>query len=432
MRALAYLLTVLFLFMFSTAALAESPSIEITGDGVSNPVKLSLEDLKEMEQHQVVYSSINTWPSKKLYVGKGVKLWDLLIAADIKDKEAKLIRFTAADGYTIVLTMKELFQDERYYFPNFKKGSESEGHIPGDPSGKVKVEPIIALLGAEGTDNPKYMNDLNCPMLMLGQRAVTEQTGNLFVKNLIKIEALTEEPKKWDPPQANPDSGPVPAGTMVTLSLPSDDDNAKIYYTLDGSDPDVNSPMYNWISKRWWSARADVLGKINRPIGPINEDTIIKAIVIGPGKLNSDIVTFTYKVDDKKADETPSPKVIRLFIGSTKASIDGIPYTLDAAPFLNAKVGRAMVPLRFVSEALGAKVIWDKESDKVLIGDGEKEIVLTVGSSDVLVNGRLQTIDCAPTVLSPGRTFVPLRFVSETLGAAVDYNPKAKEIIIVE
>ncbi|MCF6096893.1 chitobiase/beta-hexosaminidase C-terminal domain-containing protein [Thermovorax subterraneus] len=425
MLAGVLLFTSAFIIMLPTTTLAESYSLEITGDGVSNPVKFTLKDLEKMEQHQVVYSCINTWPSKRWYVGRGVKLWDLLVRAGIKEREAKLIRFTAVDGYTVVLTMKELFHDERYCFPNFKKGSESEGHIPGDPSGKVKVEPIIALVNAEGTNNPEYMNDLNCPMLMLGQRTVTEQTGNLFVKYLNKIEVLTDEPEKWDPPQANPGSGTVPPGTMVTLSIPNDDD-AKIYYTLDGSDPNLNSPMYNWISRRWWSARADVLGKINRPIGPIYEDTIIKAITIGPGKLDSDIVTFTYQVADVK----PSLKVIQLTPGSIKASIDGVPYTLDTAPYLNTEVGRALVPLRFVSEALGAKVTWDGETRRVIITDEEKKIVLTVGSSDVLVNGMHQTIDCAPVILPPGRTFIPLRFVSETLGAAVDYNPKTREITI--
>jgi hypothetical protein len=50
------------------------------------------------------------------------------------------------------------------------------------------------------------------------------------------------------------------------------------------------------------------------------------------------------------------PKVIKLTIGSTEAIINGEPYTLDAAPFIKPKVSRTLVPLRFVSEALGARV----------------------------------------------------------------------------
>jgi len=58
------------------------------------------------------------------------------------------------------------------------------------------VEPIIGLISVEGSDDPKYMNDMNTLLLMIGQRSVTEQTGNLFVKYLNKIEVLTAEPEK--------------------------------------------------------------------------------------------------------------------------------------------------------------------------------------------------------------------------------------------
>jgi hypothetical protein len=435
-------------------ALAASDSLEITGKGVTNPVTFTREELEDMEQQQELYSCINTWPTKKWYVGKGVKLWDLLQKAGIKEKEATMLRFTAVDGYTITLTMKELFQDKRYRFPNFKAGGgDGDGHLPGDPSGAVPVETIIGLISVEGSDNPEYMNDLNTLLLMLGQRTVTEQTGNLFVKYLNKIEVLIDKPDKWDAPQANPPGGTVPAGTMVTLSnLHNDDD--KIYYTTDGSIPNMNSPMYNWIASRWWSSRTDVLGKINHPIGPINENTTIKAVTIGPGKLDSDVVTFEYFIEgqepgdgspavppgaeeppteDPEADEMPEvplQKNIILTIGQKEATVDGAPYALDAEPCINAESGRTLVPVRFVSEALGAEVGWDPEAGRVTITDGGKEIILTLGSSAVLVNGAERTIDFAPTTLPNGRTFVPLRFVSENLGAEVAYEGNTGKITI--
>jgi hypothetical protein len=310
------LLLFVFVLTIPAVTLAASDTLEIIGDGVANPITLTREQLEEMKQHQEVYSTINTWPTKKWYVGKGIKLWDLLLEAGIKKEEATLVRFTAVDGYTVMLTMDELFQDRRFRFPNFKlsSGGDGDGHLPGDPSGEIQVESIIALISVEGSDNPKYMNDLNTLLLMLGQRTVTEQTGNLFVKYLNKIEVFTKEPEQWDAPQANPGSGTVHKGTMITLSnLHNDDD--KVYYTTDGSTPTMNSPMYNWIASRWWSSRADVLGKINHPIGPINEDTTIKAVTIGPSKLDSEVVTFSYKVADsadgaatKPDDDTPVPE----------------------------------------------------------------------------------------------------------------------------
>jgi hypothetical protein len=420
--------------MSSSAVLAASDSLEVTGDGVLNPTTYTLDQLKEMKQHRCVYSCINTWPTKKWYVGEGVKLRDLLNDAGMTE-EAKLIRFTSADGYTVSMTAKELFEDKRYRFPNFKSGSDGDGHIPGDPSGSVEVEAIVALISVEGSDNPSYMNDLNSLLLMLGQRTVTEQTGNLFVKYLSKIEVLTAEPEKWDAPQANPPGGTVPKGTMITLSTKNMDDD-KIYYTTDCSTPTMDSPIYNWIASRWWSARADVLGTINRPIGPITEDTTIKAITIGPGKLDSDVVTFHYQVEDTDTDTGTEPAgdadkdegidnsslVIKLTIGSQEAAINGRVKILDAAPYIKADTGRTLIPVRFVSEALGADVAWDPVTKKVTINDREHQIILTVGSKEVYVNGDKQTIDCAPETHPSGRTFVPLRFVSEALKAEVVYN----------
>jgi hypothetical protein len=381
-----------------------------------------------MEQRQYVYSCINTWPTKKWYVGKGVKLSDLLAQAGMT-QEATLIRFTSVDSYTVTLTVKELFEDKRYRFPNFKNGADGDGHIPGDPSGKVEVEPIVGLVSVEGSDNPKYMNDLNTLLLMMGQRTVTEQTGNLFVKGLHRIEVLTDEPQKWDAPQANPGSGTVPVGSIITLSnIYTDDD--KIYYTTDGSIPTMDSPMYNWVARRWWPSRADVLGTINRPIGPINQDTTIKAITIGPGKLDSEVVTFTYKIAGDGDDPKPTAKVIQLTIGKTEASVDGKPYTLDARPYINAEAGRTLVPVRFISEALNAEVAWDPITRQVTIKDEGKDIALTIGSREVKVNGMSQTIDCAPVISPSGRTFVPLRFIIETLEAEVKYDPSNGQILI--
>lgn len=293
---LCLLLIGMAMVMSPAVVLAATETLEISGDGVTAPLTLTREQLQLMEQYQHVYSAINTWPTKKEYVGKGVNLQDLLFKAGITEN-ARLVKFTSSDGYIVSLTVQELLMDKRYYFPGLKEGKENdgEGYIAGSLTGAQEVKPILALVSVEGSNNPEYMNDLNSLLLMLGQRAVTEQNGNLFSKYVNKIEVLTEEPGKWDAPQANPDSGILPAGSMVALSNANMDDD-KIYFTTDGSTPTLNSPIYNWIAKRWWSSRADDLGKINKPIGPIKNNITIKAVTIGPGKYNSDVATFNYQV----------------------------------------------------------------------------------------------------------------------------------------
>jgi hypothetical protein len=295
-----------------TTALAGEELLVITGEGVGNPLTLDRDELEAMEQHEYIYSAVNTWPTKKWYVGRGVHLEELLDLAGVKE-EATLIKLTSSDGYSISLTVKEVLEDQRYCFPNFKTGDgDGDGNIAGSAAGAQLVEPIIALVSVEGSNNPRYMNDLSTPLLMLGQRAVTEQTGNLFVKYLHKIEVLTEDIPQWDAPQANPSSGEVSAGTMIALSNAHMDDD-KVYYTTDGSTPDLNSPMYNWIARRWWASRADVLGLYNKPIGPLTEDTTIKAVTIGPGKADSQVVSFTYTLGAVELTETPEePAIIYL------------------------------------------------------------------------------------------------------------------------
>ena len=424
-------------------ALAASTSLEITGDGVAAPLTLTLAQLEGMEQYQTVYSAINTWPTKKWYVGKGVTISDLLARAELQET-ATLIRFSAQDGYTVTFTVDELLQTPRYYYPNFMTNGGSDGSIPGSAAGAKQVEAIVALVSAEGSDNPQYMNDVNSLLLMVGQRTVSDQTGNLFVKYINKIEVLTEQPEKWDAPQANPAGGAVKAGAMITLSNLNNDDD-KIHYTLDGSEPTIDSPVYNWIAKRWWTARAEDLGKINVPIGPLNETTTIKAITIGAGKLDSEVATFVFQVDGEQgsANEpaeptgvtepaTASGKVIILRIGQTEATIDGQPYVLEVAPYIQPEAQRTLAPLRFVSEALGATVDWQEESGQISLTLGTQEIILTPGSTDVLLNGEYTTIDCAPEIQPPGRTFVPLRFISEAFNAQVDYDPASYTVTITQ
>lgn len=89
---------------------------------------------------------------------------------------------------------------------------------------------------------------------------------------------------------------------------------------------------------------------------------------------------------------------------------------LNEAPFNNK--GRFYVPLRFVSETLGAGVKWDKSAHKVTIHGKNRELELTIGEKTILVNGKRVETDAAPMMVG-GTTFVPVRFVSEQLGIYV-------------
>ncbi len=135
---------------------------------------------------------------------------------------------------------------------------------------------------------------------------------------------------------------------------------------------------------------------------------------------------FSTEVEEKEIEQ----KVILLTLDKKMVTVDGSQFLLDASPYIDAAANRTLVPIRFVSEALKASVDWNPETRQVTITDGNKEIVLTIGSSNVLVNREEQTMDCTPSIHPPGRTFVPVRFISEHLGAQVAWNPATREITI--
>lgn len=129
------------------------------------------------------------------------------------------------------------------------------------------------------------------------------------------------------------------------------------------------------------------------------------------------------------ADEVKDSVDIKLKIGDKNASINGELQEIETAPFINND--SAMVPLRAISEAFGAKVEWDDGSKLVTLTYKGRTIKLTIGSYKALVNKKEFTLSSPPVISKEGITMIPLRFVSENLGAKVTWFDKTKEILIV-
>lgn len=100
----------------------------------------------------------------------------------------------------------------------------------------------------------------------------------------------------------------------------------------------------------------------------------------------------------------------------------------DAKPFLDTN-NRTQVPVRFVSQALGATVEWNAEAKKVTIKKGSDTVELKVGESKATKNGTVKVLDTA-SLIKDSRTYVPLRFVSELLGAQVSWQADTKTVLI--
>ena len=92
--------------------------------------------------------------------------------------------------------------------------------------------------------------------------------------------------------------------------------------------------------------------------------------------------------------------------------------------------GRTMVPFRAIFEALGCTVSWDAENRIASGSRNGSTIDLTIDDTTAVVDGKSVTLDQAATIVD-GRTLVPLRFVSEALSAAVDWNGETRTVTIL-
>lgn len=106
---------------------------------------------------------------------------------------------------------------------------------------------------------------------------------------------------------------------------------------------------------------------------------------------------------------------------------DGGELKFDIPPVMEN--GRVLVPMRVIFEALGAEINWDNDSRTVAAFKGDTGIAVQVGNPTANVNNTAVKLDVPPKIIG-GRTMVPLRFVSEALGCMVDWDEKTQTATI--
>ena len=119
---------------------------------------------------------------------------------------------------------------------------------------------------------------------------------------------------------------------------------------------------------------------------------------------------------------------VSLFIGDNEALVNGDVEVMDQAAYI--KNGRTLVPFRFLGEALGAEVSWDSAARTAILNLNDSEVKVTINSKIAYIKGNQAALD-VPAEIVGGRTFIPLRFVSEALGADVGYNGDLELVSVV-
>ena len=107
--------------------------------------------------------------------------------------------------------------------------------------------------------------------------------------------------------------------------------------------------------------------------------------------------------------------------------LNGQPLQTSVAPIVYR--GRTLVPMRDIFEALGAKVQWDAYTKGITAMRGATTVKMQMGRSMASLNGQQIRLDQAPMAVN-GRTMVPLRFVSEAMGAQVGWDNRLQLVSI--
>ncbi len=125
--------------------------------------------------------------------------------------------------------------------------------------------------------------------------------------------------------------------------------------------------------------------------------------------------------------EEAAKKVGYQLRGPIEVFMEGEQLKLENPPLLVNN--HVLVPLRAIFSALGAKVTWEPKTQSITAEKGDRKIKLTVAGKQAFINDKEQMLEVPATVYN-GATFVPVRFVTEALGANIRWDQETRVIAI--
>ena len=164
-----------------------------------------------------------------------------------------------------------------------------------------------------------------------------------------------------------------------------------------------------------------------KPLGTIDNINVFKGVSANNASQSE---TSTTQPADEDFLEKFKESVI-LYLGESKALVNNKETSIDSnnpevVPF--AQDGRTLVPVRFISESLGADVDWDASTSTVTVKMGQKTIKMVLGNKAYTIDGEEKTLDVPAQTIS-GRTVIPLRAIVEALGKKVFWDDRGLIII---
>ena len=135
-------------------------------------------------------------------------------------------------------------------------------------------------------------------------------------------------------------------------------------------------------------------------------------------------------------------RLVQLYIDKPQARVNHVvvpidPHNRRVTAFVNHQWGRTMLPIRFVAEAMGAKVDWFQEQKQMItIDHQDQHMRMWIGNPTARVNGKSVAIDPDNSAVAPyivpkwERAVLPVRFIAEQLGAKVHWNEREKLVTL--
>ena len=124
--------------------------------------------------------------------------------------------------------------------------------------------------------------------------------------------------------------------------------------------------------------------------------------------------------DEMRATYFEEDKYIPVYLNNSMVNFDVDPMIEN---------GRTLVPVRAIFEAMGATVDWNGETRIVVAKKGDITVQIPINSDIIYKNSQSIKID-VPAQITDGRTFVPLRAISEAFGAKVEWNAEERFVNI--
>ena len=143
----------------------------------------------------------------------------------------------------------------------------------------------------------------------------------------------------------------------------------------------------------------------------------------------SEKVTKSFTLYAAWEEKDDSLRQIILTVGKKETLVFGKTKSNDVAPVI--RNDRTMLPARFVAENLGAKVTWDEEKRLVTVTGNGVTILLTIGEETAMINGKEVKLD-SPAFIENDRTYTPIRFIAEELGATVEWIEAEQKVVITK